>query len=56
MFFIIEGLLDKTIILENMHENYKFRTELLKSKKFYNNEFNTSVNYDALMDFKKELM
>ena len=23
---------------------------------FYNNEFNTSVNYDALMDFKKELM
>ena len=47
---------DKTIILENMHENYKFRTELLKSKKFYNNEFNTSVNYDALMDFKKELM
>lgn len=47
---------DKSIRLENMHDNYKFRTELSKSNKFYNNEFNTNVNYDALMDFKKELM
>lgn len=47
---------DKAIILENMHTNYKFRTELSKSNKFYNNEFNTNVNYDALMNFKKELM
>ena len=44
------------IRLENMHENYKFRTELSKSNKFYNNEFNTNVSYDALMNFKKELM
>ena len=44
------------IKLENMHENYKFRTELSKSNKFYSNEFNTNVSYDALMDFKKELM
>lgn len=47
---------DDAIKLENMHENYKFRTELLKSNKFYNNEFNTNVSYDALMNFKKELM
>ncbi len=47
---------DDKIKLENMHENYKFRTELSKSNKFYNNEFNTNVNYEALMDFKKELM
>ncbi len=44
------------IVLENMHENYKFRSELSKSNKFYNNEFNTNVSYDALMNFKKELM
>lgn len=47
---------ENAIRLENMHENYKFRTELSKSNKFYNNEFNTNVSYDALMDFKKELM
>lgn len=47
---------DKAIKLENMHDNYKFRSELSKSKKFYNNEFNTNVSYDALMNFKKELM
>lgn len=47
---------EEVIKLENMHENYKFRTELSKSNKFYNNEFNTNVSYDALMNFKKELM
>ena len=47
---------DKAIVLENMYANYKFRTELSKSNKFYNNEFNTNVSYDALMNFKKELM
>jgi len=47
---------EEKIKLENMHEDYKFRSELRKSNKFYNNEFNTNVNYDALMDFKKELM
>lgn len=44
------------IKLENMHEKYKFRGELSKSNKFYNNEFNTNVSYEALMNFKKELM
>ena len=47
---------DEAIRLENMHKNYKFRSELSKSNKFYNNEFNTNVSYDALMNFKKELM
>jgi AAA15 family ATPase/GTPase len=47
---------EDAIKLENMHENYNFRTELSKSNKFYNNEFNTNVSYDALMNFKKELM
>lgn len=47
---------DDKIYLENMHENYKFRSELSKSNKFYENEFNTNVSYEALMNFKKELM
>ena len=47
---------EDAIRLENMHTDYKFRTELSKSNKFYNNEFNTNVSYDALMNFKKELM
>lgn len=47
---------DEKIVLENMHKNYKFRSELSKSNKFYNNEFKTNVSYDALMNFKKELM
>ena len=47
---------DDAIKLENMHTNYKFRSELSKSNKFYSNEFNTNVSYDSLMDFKKELM
>ena len=44
------------IEIENMYENYGLRTELLKSKKFYRNAFDTAVNYEALMDLKKELM
>ena len=47
---------DKSVILENMHEKYKFRPELSKSNKFYANAFNTNVNYESLMNFKKELM
>lgn len=42
--------------IKNMYENYELRTELLKSKKFYQNAFDTAVNYEALMDLKKELM
>lgn len=47
---------DKHITLENMYEKYRIRPELLKSKKFYENAFNTDVDYDSLMKFKKELM
>lgn len=44
------------IVIENMYESYGLRSELLKSKKFYQNAFDTAVNYEALMDLKKELM
>lgn len=47
---------DNKIHLENMYENYNIRTELLKSCQFYNNVFDTSVNYEDLMALKKELM
>jgi AAA15 family ATPase/GTPase len=47
---------DKKIRLENMHEHYNVRSILSKSNKFYNNEFGTNVNYDALMELKRELM
>ena len=47
---------DNKIHLENMYENYNIRTELLKSRQFYNNVFDTSVNYEDLMALKKELM
>ena len=43
------------IMLEKI-SNYDFRTELLKSKRFYQNAFDTNVDYDALMALKKELM
>lgn len=44
------------IYLDNMYENYNIRPELLKSRQFYNNAFDTSVNYEDLMALKKELM
>ena len=47
---------DNKIHLENMYENYNIRTELLKSRQFYNNVFDTSVNYEDLMALKKGLM
>lgn len=46
---------DRNIYIENMYKKYNFRNELSKSNKFYNNEFNTNVDYKALMDFKEEL-
>lgn len=47
---------DDKIYLENMHKNYNLRSELSKSNKFYENEFNTNISYDILMNFKRELM
>lgn len=40
----------------NMYENFDIRTELLKSRLFYNGAFESAVDYDALMDVKKELL
>ncbi len=47
---------DDKIRLDNMYETYNIRPELLKSRQFYNNAFDTSVNYEDLMVLKKELM
>lgn len=44
------------VSLSNMYDDYDLRPELLKSKQFYNNAFQTSVNYEDLMNLKKELM
>ena len=44
------------VSLENMYEQYNIRTELLKSRQFYNNTFDTAVNYEDLMSLKKVLM
>jgi len=45
-----------TISLANMYEDYSIRPELLKSKQFYNNVFDTAVNYEELMNLKRKLM
>ena len=47
---------DNKILLNNMYETYNIRPELLKSRQFYNNAFDTSVNYDDLMALKKKLI
>ena len=46
---------DNKVYLTNMYEGFNIRPELLKSKQFYNNVFETAVNYDELMQLKKEL-
>ena len=45
----------KQVTLSNMYEDYQIRPELLKSKQYYNNAFQTAVDYEALMGLKKEL-
>ena len=47
---------DNKIRLDNMYESYNIRPELLKSRQFYNNAFDTAVSYEDLMALKKELM
>lgn len=44
------------VYLNNMYEDYEIRTELLKSKQFYNNAFQTAVNYEELMNMKRMLI
>lgn len=46
---------DEKVHLTNMYSGYDVRPELLKSRQFYNNVFQTAVNYDELMRLKKEL-
>lgn len=46
---------DGKVYLTNMYSGFDVRNELLKSRQFYNNVFQTAVNYEALMDLKKEL-
>ena len=43
-------------IADNMYLTYNIRPELLKSRQFYTNTFKTAVNYDSLMEIKKELL
>lgn len=47
---------DSQVYLSNMYEDYEIRPELLKSKQFYNNAFQTAVNYEELMNMKRKLM
>ncbi len=47
---------DSKVYLSNMYEDYEIRTELLKSRQFYNNTFQTAVNYEELMNMKRKLM
>lgn len=47
---------EEKVGLKNMYDDYDVRTELLKSKQFYNNAFQTAVNYEELMNMKRKLM
>lgn len=37
------------IVVNNLYMDYKVRTELLKSKQFNNNVFNSSFSYENLL-------
>ncbi len=43
------------INIKNLYLDYDVRTELLKSKQFDNNVFNTSLNYKQLLDVRRKL-
>ncbi len=42
--------------ISNMYDTYDLRSGLLKSRQFYNNTFQTAVNYEELMNLKRGLM
>ena len=44
------------VSLSNMHDAHGLDSRLLKSKQFYSNAFQSSVNYEDLMRLKKVLM
>ncbi len=46
---------DDKVHINSIFDNYKMRNDVLKSRKFYSNVFQTSVNYESLMDLKKAL-
>lgn len=46
---------EEKIKLYNMHSDFSVRPELVKSKQFYGNVFQTAVNYEMLMQLKKRL-
>ena len=46
---------DSHVYLQNMYDDYEIRTEILKSKQFYNNTFETAVNYEELMNLKRKI-
>ena len=41
---------------KNLYSDYDVRTELLKSKQFDNNVFNTSLNYKQLLEVRRNLI
>ena len=47
---------DGKIIANNLYSDYNVRTELLKSKQFDNNVFNTSLDYKQVLEVKKNLL
>ena len=47
---------NRKVSLSNMYDAHELNPELLKSKRLYNNTFQSSVNYEDLMRLKKELM
>lgn len=47
---------DGKIIANNLYSDYNVRTELLKSKQFDNNVFNTSLNYKQVLEVRRNLL
>ncbi|WP_022763525.1 ATP-binding protein [Butyrivibrio sp. AD3002] len=43
---------DEKVHIFNMYKHFDIRSELLKSKQFYNDVFKTAVNYERLMELK----
>lgn len=46
---------ENQVRLKNMYEDFQVRPELLKSRQFYGNAFQTAVNYTELMNLKRKL-
>lgn len=44
------------INVKNLYSDYSVRTELLKSKQFDNNVFNTTLNYHQLLEVRRNLL